>query len=100
MIRKYQKMVEEFKNLKGSGKLILFGSVVENKSRFDSDIDIAVVSDDTDFLAKVEEIADEILFKYNKVVTLIKFSQREFESGLEPIIKEIKKRGITIYEGN
>ncbi|MEM3786571.1 MAG: nucleotidyltransferase domain-containing protein [Nitrososphaeria archaeon] len=93
-------MVEEFKNLKGSGKLILFGSVVENKSRFDSDIDIAVVSDDTDFLAKVEEIADEILFKYNKVVTLIKFSQREFESGLEPIIKEIKKRGITIYEGN
>jgi predicted nucleotidyltransferase len=99
MLKLYQKIFEEFRKVKGNGKIIAFGSVVKGKSRFDSDIDIAVITSDKKFLSKVEEISDKILFKYGKVVSIIKFSEKEFETGKEPIIKEIKK-GMIIYGGS
>lgn len=98
MLKIYQNILQEFKSLKGNGKLVLFGSIVRGRSRFDSDIDIAAVTDDKEFLTKVERIADRILFKYGNVVSVIKFSEKEFESDREPIIKEIK-RGIVIHGG-
>ena len=99
MLKIYQNILQEFKNLKGNGKLVLFGSIVKGKSRFDSDIDIAAITDDKKFLVETERIADKILFKYGKVISIIKFSEAEFESNKESIIKEIKK-GIVIYEGS
>jgi predicted nucleotidyltransferase len=99
MLKLYQRIFEEFRKVKGKGKIIVFGSVVKGKSKFDSDIDIAVITDDKKFLSKVEKLSDEILFKYGKVVSLIKFSEKEFETGKEPIIKEIKK-GMIIYGGS
>lgn len=91
--------MREFKSLRGKGRLVLFGSIVRGRSRFDSDIDIAAITDDKKFLIRAEKIADKILFKYGKVVSLIRFSEKEFESETEPIVKEIKK-GVVIYGGS
>lgn len=99
MLKIYQNIFQEFKGLKGSGKLVLFGSIIRGRSRFDSDIDIAAISNDKKFLSGVERIADKVLFKYGKIVSIIKFSEKEFELNMEPIIKEIKK-GVVIYGGS
>ncbi len=99
MIKKYIKILDEFRAISGDGKLILFGSVLKGNSRFDSDIDIAIISNDRDFISKVEEVADRILFKYGKVVSLVRFSKEEFKEKKEPIIREIEK-GLVFYEGS
>lgn len=98
-MRLYERIFKEFGKLKNKGKLILYGSVAEGKSRFDSDIDIAAISNNKKFFEEVENIADKILFKYGKVVSIIKFSFEEFNRNEEPIIKKIKK-GKIIYERN
>ena len=99
MLKLYQKIFEEFREVKGRGRIVVFGSVVRGGSRFDSDIDVAVITNDENFLSKVEEVADKILFKYGKVVSIIRFSEKEFENSIEPIVKEIR-RGIIIYGGS
>lgn len=96
MLKIYKKIAEEFKTLNGNGKLILFGSVARGKSRFESDIDIAAITTDKKFLQSVKKVADRVLFKYGKVISIIKFTPEEFEKEYEPIIKEIKK-GVVIY---
>ena len=99
MLKLYQKIFEEFREVKGRGRIAVFGSVVRGESRFDSDIDVAVITNDENFLSKVEEIADKILFKYRKVVSITRLSEKEFENSIEPIVKEIRE-GIMIHEGS
>ena len=95
----FERILDEFRRMKGNGKIILFGSLNKGVAQFDSDIDIAVISDDKNFIKKSESLADNILFDYGKVVSLIKFRRAEFNKGKEPIIKEIK-RGSVLYEGD
>lgn len=94
----HENVIKEFRKLKGKGTIILFGSLSKGTARFDSDIDVAVVSDDKMFIKKVEAKADEILFEYGRVVSVLKFTSREFKNSKEPIIKDIKK-GRVLYEG-
>ena len=94
----YENILKEFRKVKGKGRLILFGSLSRGTARFDSDIDIAVISDSRDFIRKSERVADSILFDYGRVVSLIKFGEKEFLEGREPIIREIKK-GKVLYAG-
>ncbi len=63
-------------------------------SRVDSDIDIAIVTDKKEVREVAESIADEILFKFGKVVSIVYFSEKEFEEGKEPLIKVIKGKGL------
>lgn len=95
----FENILKEFEHVKGKGKIILFGSFTQGNPRFDSDIDIAVISDDKGFIRKVEGLANRILFEYGRVVSLVKFGRDEFSREKEPIIKEIKK-GRVLYEGN
>ena len=99
MFKVYEDILEEFEGVKGKGRLILFGSVAKGRSRFDSDIDIAIITDEKKFITRAERIADKILFKHGKVVSLIRFSNDEFNLNKEPIIKEIRK-GVVIYGGS
>ena len=87
----FENILEEFKRIKGDGKIVLFGSLSKGNAGFSSDIDIAVISDDKKFIGRTESIADSVLLDYGRVVSVIKFSTKEFNSGREPVIKEIMK---------
>lgn len=95
----FENILDEFRKMKGNGKIVLFGSLNNGTARFDSDIDIAVVSDDKNFVKRSEDIADNILLDYGRVVSIVKFKKNEFKQNREPIIKEIRK-GRILYEGN
>ena len=94
----FENILKEFRKIKGNGRIVLFGSLSRGKARFDSDIDIAVISDEKNFIKKAEDIADMILLDYGKVVSLVKFGEKEFLERKEPLIREIKK-GRVLYEG-
>lgn len=95
----FENIFHEFSRMKGEGRIVLFGSHQKGNARFDSDIDIAVISDDPGFIKRAEDVADKILFDYGRTVSVIRFSRVEFSHGQEPISKEIKK-GRTLYEGD
>ncbi len=97
MLEKYRKILEKFKDL--DAKVIVFGSVARGDSRIDSDIDIAIVTDKKEVKEIAESLADDILFKFNKVVSITYFSEKEFEKEKDPLIKVIKKEGVVINDG-
>jgi len=92
MLRIHKEIINEFGRLKNV-KIILFGSVARGDYTFDSDIDIAVVTNQ-DVKRVAEKIADEVFAKYGKLVSLKFFSEREFNKEGNPIIRKIKKEGI------
>jgi len=97
MLEKHRKILEKFKDL--DAKVIVFGSVARGDSRIDSDIDIAIVTDKKEVKEIAESLADDILFKFNKVVSITYFSEKEFEKEKDPLIKVIKKEGVVINDG-
>ncbi len=94
----HENILNEFRKLKGDGKVVLFGSLSRGTARFDSDIDIAVISDSREFIERSEKLADDILLEYGRVVSIIKFGKREFSEGHEPIKRDIMK-GRVLYGG-
>ncbi len=87
MLRFHREILEEFKSL--NAKVILYGSVARGNYRFDSDIDIAIVTDDKKVRELAEKIADRIYLKTGKLVSLKFLSQKDFEKETS-FIKEIK----------
>ena len=90
--------MEEFLPLKA--KIILFGSVARGDYRCDSDIDIAIISK-RKIKKRAEKIADKVLLKYGKIVSLKFFDEDEFYKKIEekdPFVMEILK-GKVIYNG-
>lgn len=87
MLRFHKEILDEFKRLKA--KVIVYGSVVRGDYRLDSDIDIAVVTEDEKVKKLAERIADEIYFKRGKLVTLKFLSEEDFKKS-SPLIEEIK----------
>ena len=59
MLGYYKHLLKDFKKI--TGVVIVYGSVATEKSRPDSDIDIAVFSDDKKAKIMAETIADNIL---------------------------------------
>jgi len=68
MLGYYKDLLKDFKDIPGI--VIVYGSVSKEQSRIDSDIDIAVFSYDKQSKIMADEIADEILFKTGKVVSI------------------------------
>lgn len=68
MLKYYTQLLKEFKKI--PGLVIVYGSVASEQSRPDSDIDIAVFSYDETAKAMAKEIADNLLSKEGKVVTI------------------------------
>ena len=90
MLKNYKNLLKEFKKIPGT--VIVYGSVATNTSRPDSDIDIAVISDVDQAKAMADDIADDILFKKGKVVSIfyLTFSNLK-KRGHEPFIQHILK---------
>ncbi|MEM5799602.1 MAG: nucleotidyltransferase domain-containing protein [Candidatus Aenigmatarchaeota archaeon] len=97
MLKYHQDIIKEFEGLKAT--IILFGSVSRGNYRLDSDIDLAIISNNKKIKQKAENIADKILFKYGKVVSLKFFTKDDFYKKInkkDPFVFEIIK-GKVIY---
>lgn len=78
----------DFKNVPGI--VIVYGSVAREKSRPDSDIDIAVFSNDKKSKDKAAKIADKILFTNGKVVSIFFLSLDNLKDRWnEPFIRDV-----------
>jgi len=98
MLKFQREILREFEPVGKHAKIILFGSLVKGSYRLDSDIDLAIITKDKSLMELASSIADKILAERGKLVSLKFIEEREFESGLFPLIDEIKK-GVVIYNG-
>jgi len=99
MLKFHRDILKEFEPVGRRAKVILFGSLVRGDYRLDSDIDLAIITDQEDLKKISSSIADEILVKYGKVVSLKFIKEADFAKRKnEPFIEEVKK-GRVIYHG-
>ena len=88
MLKYYRDVLRDFKKVPGI--VIVYGSVATEKSRPDSDIDIAIFSDDDKAKIMAGEIADDILVKNGKVVSIFWLTLNNLKKRLnEPFIQTI-----------
>ena len=97
MLKLYREIIKEFKPIGDKEKIIVFGSLIKGSYRLDSDIDVAIITNEKNVMEKAEKIADKILSKYGKVVSLKFFTNEELKSG-KPFIKEVLN-GKVVYNG-
>jgi predicted nucleotidyltransferase len=98
MLKYHKEILKEFEPVGKHAKIILFGSLAKGGYRLDSDIDLAIITEDKDLMELASSIADRILTKYGKLVSLKFISEKELNEGKTPFMNEIK-RGVVIYEG-
>ena len=89
MLRFHREILNEFRRLRNA-KVYVYGSVARGNYRLDSDIDLAIVTNDNKVKKLAEEIADKVLIKYGKVVSLKFITPKRFNS-CDPFIEEVKK---------
>ncbi len=89
MLKIHREILENFKELKGRAKVVVYGSVAKGNYRLDSDIDVAVISEDKRVKELAEKIADKIYLKYGKVVSIKFLLPKDLEKE-SAFIKEIK----------
>ncbi len=95
MLKGYKDLLKDFKKVPGA--VILYGSVSKENSRPDSDIDIAVFSKDKKAKIIADKIADDILFKKGKVVSILWLDFKDLKKRInEPFIQEVL-RGKVLY---
>lgn len=85
--------------------LKLFGSKARGSSEEDSDIDILLVVDTEDrkFDNEIYDLMSELSINYGALISPVVFMRGEFEfykKARSPIIKNIEREGITIWEKN
>jgi predicted nucleotidyltransferase len=100
MLKFHREILEEFKSIGKNGKVIAFGSLIRGNYRLDSDIDLAIITNNFKTRKKATEIADKILIQYGKLVSLKFFTTEEFEKRKgerEPLVSEVMK-GKVIYD--
>ncbi len=95
MLKYHREILKEFEPIKRRAKVILFGSVARGDYTTDSDIDLAIITDDEKIKRMAREIADKVMVEYGKVVSLKFVSPQDFEKKQDPFLKEIK-RGVEI----
>ncbi len=84
-------------------KLILFGSYAYGRPREDSDLDIAVISDDLGRMGMLErmKLFSMAVLEIDRRVELKGFDKKEFQKAAKGSMAElIKKRGKVIYSRN
>ena len=84
--------------LKGVGTCILFGSFAREEERFDSDLDLLIVTENKDKTEeKVECLAEELLRRFSITLTPMILSSRELnEKRQKRFIKNALSEGKTI----
>ena len=98
MLKFHKDILKEFEPVGKRAKVILFGSVARGDYRLDSDIDLAIITDEEDLKKVSSSIADEMLVKYGKVVSLKFIKEEDFAKRNNPFMDEVHK-GRVIYNG-
>jgi len=98
LLKFHRDILKEFEPIGNHSKVILFGSLAKAKYRLDSDIDLAIITEDENLMKASSSIADRILVKYGKVVSLKFIGKEDFAKNKNPLIEEIR-RGKVIYHG-
>jgi len=98
MLKFHKEILKKFAPVGKHAKIILFGSLAKGNYRLDSDIDLAIVTEDKSLMKLASSIADKILADYGKLVSLKFISPEELVKKKTSLIDEIK-RGIVIYDG-
>lgn len=101
MLKLHRDILQEFGGIGKKSKIILFGSVARGNYRLDSDIDLAVVTDDEKVREESRKIADGVLAKYGKIVSIKYFNTRDFtekKKRKDRFVTEVLK-GKVIYGG-
>jgi len=98
MLKFHKELLKRFAPVGKHAKIILFGSLAKGSYRLDSDIDLAIVTEDKNLMKLASSIADDILAQYGKVVVLKFVRKEDLEKRKSPLIEEIRK-GIVIYNG-
>jgi len=99
MLKFHRDILKEFEPMGRRAKVILFGSVARGDYRLDSDIDLAIITDEEDLKKVSSSIADKVLVKYGKVVSLKFIKKEDFaKRKWDPFIEEVH-RGRVIYHG-
>jgi len=98
MLKFHKDILKEFEHVGKHAKIILFGSLARGDYRLDSDIDLAIITEDRSLKTLASSIADKILTKHGKLVSLKFIDEKDLEKEKNPLIDEIKK-GIVIYNG-
>jgi len=99
MLKFHRDILKEFEPIGRRAKVILFGSVARGDYRLDSDIDLAIITDEEDLKKASSSIADRILVKYGKVVSLKFIKEEDFAKGKKDSFIEKVRNGRVIYRG-
>ncbi|MBU0665881.1 MAG: nucleotidyltransferase domain-containing protein [Nanoarchaeota archaeon] len=103
--------IENLKKIQGISKIILYGSVLKEQEKKDSDIDIAIVLDDimkgtpldmeglpTNTHYKIQQIKKKIEKQNKKKLHIVMYWESEYEKGIL-LESENKKPGKLCEEG-
>lgn len=99
MLKFHRDILKEFEPVGKKAKVILFGSVARGDYRLDSDIDLAIITDEEDLKKFSSSIADKILVKYGKVVSLKFIREEDFVKRKGDSFIEEVRMGRVIYHG-
>ena len=80
-------------------QVILFGSRARGDAAPDSDYDfLAIVDDATPLIVgQIDEVAGEILFQHNAVLSIFPVSEKRFKAQtFNPFLQNVKKEGIVL----
>ena len=99
MLKFHREILKEFEPIGKRAKVILFGSVARGDYRLDSDIDLAIITDEEDLKKISSSIADRILMKYGRVVSLKFIREEDFAKGRKDSFIEKVRNGRVIYRG-
>jgi uncharacterized protein len=80
-------------------QVILFGSRARGDAAPDSDYDfLAIVDDATPLIVgQIDEVAGEILFQHNAVLSIFSVSEKRFKAQtFNPFLQNVKKEGIVL----
>jgi len=99
MLKFHRDILKEFEPIGRRAKVILFGSVARGDYRLDSDIDLAIITDEEDLKKISSSIADRILMKYGRVVSLKFIREEDFAKGRKDSFIEKVRNGRVIYRG-
>ncbi|MFQ6063887.1 MAG: nucleotidyltransferase domain-containing protein [Candidatus Bathyarchaeia archaeon] len=88
MLKIHEEMLEGFKRLDAT--VLVYGSVAKGRSRIDSDIDVAVITENPEVKEEAERLADEVLLEHGRVVSIVYFSPERFKKMVDrPFIRDV-----------
>ena len=99
MLQIHREILKEFEEVGRVAKVILFGSLIRGDYRLDSDIDLFILTNKKSVKKKAEKIADKILVKHGKLVSLKFISEDELSKRKSFFLEEVFRKGKIIYHG-